>query len=105
MRASVVEVRRDESAGRFAAVDAREKKSGSGFEHGEWGSLQKVGKTDKKKVFAAADGENEAGVGVEVYAEARRAALAAKTREDALEESGAAGDGFGGCWHVWSSRE
>ena len=105
MRARVVEVGCDESTRRFAAVDAREEKSSGGFEYGERGSLQKIGETDKMKVFAAADGEDEAGIGVKVYAEARRAALAPETRENALEESGAAGDGFVDLWHVASSQK
>jgi len=81
-----------------AAEDTREKQRRGRFEHGRGRAAQRVGKADVGGLFAKADGMRQAGVGIELDDEMRRAAVAAKTRVDAMEDSGAAGHqaGLGG---------
>lgn len=92
IRAGVVQVGRDQQARSFSAVDAGEQEGGSAFENRKWSALQKVRKAHVDRVFAAADGEDQAGVGVKLDAEARRTAITAEARENALEKRGASGD-------------
>ncbi len=80
-------------AGGPAAIDTREEESGGGFENGERRALEEVGETNEDIFFAAADGEGERFVGIEVDVKARREAFAVETSVDALKKSGAAGDG------------
>jgi len=102
MGAGVFEIGSDEFRGSMAAINAREKKCGGGFQNVKGRALQEIGKADEEKVLSAADGQNEAGVGIKGHAEARRTAMAAEAGEDALEERGASGDerGGGGASHV-----
>jgi len=44
-----------------------------------------IGEADEDGFFAAADGEDEIGVGIEFHVESRRAAFAAEAREHSLE--------------------
>lgn len=90
--ASVVQVRRDQRTRSFAAIDAGEKQRGGAFENRKWSALKKVREAHVYNVFAAADGEDKAGVGIKLDAEARRTAIAAEAREDALKQRSASGN-------------
>jgi len=100
--AGVVEVWGGEGFWGFAAVDAGQEKGGSALENWERGSVEEVGEADMDGFFAAADGQGEAAVGVELYAEAGWAAVAIEAGEHALEEGGAARDALGEFWHSFS---
>ncbi len=55
------------------------------FEDGQGALTHEIGEADENGFFAATNGENEIGVGIEFDVEARRAAFAAETREHSLE--------------------
>ena len=90
--ASVVKIRVDQNSGSAAAINAGEEESCGAFEHSERRALEQIGEADVNGVFAAANGEDETGIRIELDTETRRAALTAETRIDTLEESGTAGD-------------
>ena len=54
--------------------------------------MEEIGKADVDRFFAAADGEREAAVGIELDAETGWAAVAIEAGVHALEERVAAGD-------------
>ena len=91
--AGVVEIGGGEFARGTAAIDASEKQSGGGFEYGERGALEEIGEADEDGFFAAADGEGQRRVRIEIDVKARWAAFTVEASVDALEEGGAAGDG------------
>jgi len=92
IRTSVVQVRRGQCTWGFAAIDAGNKKRGGAFENWKRGAAQQIREADEDNVLAAADGEDEAGVGVKLDAKARGTAVAIEPGKDALEERGASGN-------------
>jgi hypothetical protein len=92
VRAGVVEIGGGEFAGGTATIDASEEECGGGFEDGERGALEEIGEADEDGFFAAADGESQRGVRIEVDVETRWAAFTVEAGVDALEEGCAAGD-------------
>jgi hypothetical protein len=102
MGAGVLEVRGGEAFWGFAAVDAGEEEGGCAFKNCERGAVEEIGEADVDCFFAAADGEGEAAVGVELYAETGWAAVAIEAGEHALEEGGAAWDDVREFWHSFS---
>ena len=111
VRAGVVEIRSGEFARDSAAIDTREEQRGGGLENGKRGALKKIRKTDEDVFFAAANGEGERFIRIEIDVKAGRAAFAIETSVDALTESGTAGDGCGefghrlGVVYEWSGCE
>lgn len=99
MRAGIVEIRRGEGFWRFAAVHAGEEEGGGTFQHGERGAMEEIGEADVNGFFAAADGEREAAVRIELDAEAGWAAVAIEAGVHALEKRLAAGDDGRESWH------
>ena len=97
--AGVVEIGGGEFARGFAAIDASEEQGGGGFENGKRSTLKEVGKADEDGFFAAANGEGERLIRIEIDVKARWAAFAVETRVDPLKESGAAWDGGGEFGH------
>ena len=92
VRAGVIEIWRGEFARSFAAIDASEEQSGGGFENRKRSALEEIGKANEDGLFAAADGESEGFVGIEIDVEAGRATFAVEAGVDALEKGCAAGD-------------
>ena len=67
------------------AEDAREKKNGGGFDDGRGRAAQRVGKAHVRDVVAQANGVRQAGVGIKLDDELRRAAVSAQTRVQAVK--------------------
>jgi hypothetical protein len=89
--AGVSEIGLDEEFWRAAAINAGEKERGGAFEHRQGALAHEIGEADEDGFFAAANGEDEIGVRIKFDVKARRAAFAAESRENSLEESGATG--------------
>ena len=85
LRASVIEIGLDERFGGAKTIDAGEKECGGAFEDGQSALTHEIGEADEDGFFAATNGEDEIGVGIELDVEARRAAFAAEAREHSLE--------------------
>ncbi len=83
--AGVIEIGLDENFWRATTIDAGEKECRGAFEDGQGALTHEIGEADENGFFAATNGENEIGVGIEFDVEARRAAFAAETREHSLE--------------------
>ena len=91
MGTRVVEIRRDESLRGTTAIDAAEEEGGSTFEYGLRRAMEQIREADEDLIFAAANGEDKTGIGIELDVEARRATFAAEASVNALEERSAPG--------------
>src|SRR4051812_18106161 len=92
MGAGVLEVGSGQGGRGFASINAGEEQGGGTFQHGARRAAEKVGETHVDGFLAAANGQNQAAVGIEFDAKTGRAAFASDACEDALEEGGASGN-------------
>jgi hypothetical protein len=83
--AGVIEIRLDENFWRATAVNAGEKECRGAFEDGQGALTHEIGEANEDGFFAATNGEDEIGIGIEFDVEARRAAFAADAGEHTLE--------------------
>ena len=101
VRASVIEIRSGEFARGFAAIDSSKEQRCGRFENRKRRALEQIGEADEDGFVAAANGESQRFVGIEVDVEARRAAFTVEAGVDALKESCAARDGARKFGHRW----
>lgn len=82
----------DEFARSAAAIQARKKNRGGGFDDFERCAAENIGDTDVRNIFAKTNCVDQICVGMKFHDEVRRASIAAEAGVDALKHSSAAGD-------------
>ncbi len=80
-------VRLNQIGGRATSVKAPQQNRGRRLHHGAWSVSEDIGQPDVRGVLAKADRMRQIGVGMIFDHEVRRAALATKTRVNALKNS------------------
>lgn len=90
--ASVFKVGLDEDARSASAIDTGEEQSGGAFQDVERRAMKQIGKANKEGGPAAANGEDQAAVGIKLHVKMRGTFLATDAGEHALKERFPAGD-------------
>src|SRR5690349_14119846 len=92
IRSRVLEIGLGEFARWPAAIHARKQESSGALQDAQRRAPHEIGKANVDNVFTPANRQDQAGIGIELDAKARRPAIATEPGENTVKESRTTGD-------------